>query len=101
MPCFRTRSARRPRGQAPLCHCTRRAIAIRAEGTLGSLRYPLGGDHPSQTTRRAVSPPHRGVSARARAGPYFNGGSPPPGGGGSKPPAYPTRRGPRRSAELQ
>ena len=38
-----------------LCHCTLRAIAIRAERTLGSLRYAFGGDHPSQTTHQAVS----------------------------------------------
>ena len=25
------------------------------EGTFGSLRYALGGDHPSQTTHQAVS----------------------------------------------
>ena len=56
MPCFRTCSACRPHSQAPLCHCTPRAVAIRAEGTLGSLRYSFGGDHPSQTTRQAVSP---------------------------------------------
>ena len=29
---------------------------IRAEGTLGSLRYSFGGDHPSQTTHQTVSP---------------------------------------------
>ena len=62
MPCFRTCSARRPRSQAPLCHCTRRAIAIRAEGTLGSLCYPFGGDHPSQTTRQAGSPARAGLA---------------------------------------
>ena len=56
MPCFRTCSTRRSRSQAPLCHCTRRAITIRAEGTLGSLRYALGGDRPSQTTHHTVSP---------------------------------------------
>ena len=56
MPCFRTWSACGPHSQAPLCHCTPRAVAIRAEGTLGSLRYSFGGDHPSQTTRQAVSP---------------------------------------------
>ena len=41
--------------QARLCQCTRRAVAIRPERTLGSLRYSFGGDHPSQTTRQAVS----------------------------------------------
>ena len=80
MPCFRTRSARRPRGQAPLCHCTRRAIAIRAEGTLGSLRYPLGGDHPSQTTRRAVSPPPGGLAPGPAQGRISTAAPRPPGG---------------------
>ena len=30
-------------------------IADRAEGTLGLLRYPLGGDRPSQTAHLALS----------------------------------------------
>ena len=68
MPCFRTCSACRPRSQAPLCHCTPRAVTIRAEGTLGSLRYPFGGDHPSQTTRQAVSPPPGGLDPRRAKG---------------------------------
>ena len=33
-----------------------RPIADRAEGTLGLLRYPLGGDRPSQTAHLARSP---------------------------------------------
>ena len=57
LPCFRTRSTCPSRGRAPLCQCTPRTVAVRAEGTLGSLRYSFGGDHPSQTTRRAVSRP--------------------------------------------
>ena len=44
------------RSQAPLCHCTLHTVAIRIEGTLGSLRYSFGGDHPSQTTHQTVSP---------------------------------------------
>ncbi len=68
MPCFRTCSACRPRSQAPLCHCTPRAVTIRAEGTLGSLRYAFGGDHPSQTTRQAVSPPSGGLGPRPAKG---------------------------------
>jgi hypothetical protein len=50
-PCFTCRC----RSQAPLCHCTLRTITVRAEGTFESLRYSFGGDHPSQTTRHAVS----------------------------------------------
>ncbi len=33
-----------------------RAIANRAEGTFGLLRYILGGDRPSQTAHLALSP---------------------------------------------
>src|SRR5690349_8981642 len=51
MPCFRTCSTCLSRSQAPLCHCTRRLIANQPEGTFGHLRYSLGGDRPSQTTR--------------------------------------------------
>ena len=32
-----------------------RPVTDRPEGTFGSLRYAFGGDHPSQTTRQAVS----------------------------------------------
>ena len=41
--------------QAPLCHYTLPPVANRSEGTLRSLRYSFGGDHPSQTARQAVS----------------------------------------------
>ncbi len=54
-PCFRTCSTCRSRSQAPLCLYTLRTIADRAEGTFGSLRYILGGDRPSQTTRLTLS----------------------------------------------
>ena len=67
MPRFRASSTRRSRCQAPLCHCTRALVTIQREGTLGSLRYAFGGDHPSQTTRHAVSPLPRGLGpTRAR-----------------------------------
>src|SRR5713226_8317875 len=56
-PCFRTCSTCRSRSQAPLCLYTQRTITNRAEGTFGSLRYNLGGDRPSQTTRLTMSPP--------------------------------------------
>jgi hypothetical protein len=39
------------RSQAPFCLYTRQRISIPPEGTLGRLRYVLGGDRPSQTTR--------------------------------------------------
>src|ERR1041384_3077332 len=51
MPCFRTCLTCLSRSQAPLCHCTRRLISNQPEGTFGRLRYLLGGDRPSQTTR--------------------------------------------------
>ena len=53
---FPTCSTCRSRSQAPLCLCTLRAIADRAEGTFARLRYSLGGDRPSQTTRLPRSP---------------------------------------------
>ena len=46
--------------QAPLCHYTLRPVANRPEGTFRSLRYSFGGDHPSQTTHQAPSPPQAG-----------------------------------------
>jgi hypothetical protein len=55
-PCFRNCSTCMSRSKAPLCLYTRRAISKRAEGTFGRLRYSLGGDRPSQTTRLALSP---------------------------------------------
>ena len=55
-PGFRPCSACEPRSQAPLCLYTLRAISIRPEGTFGRLRYPLGGDHPSQTAHLTLSP---------------------------------------------
>ncbi len=40
----------------PCCHCTLRPVSIRPEGTIGRLRYPFGGDHPSQTPHQPLSP---------------------------------------------
>ena len=54
--CFRTCSTCRSRSQAPLCVCTRQLVSNQPEGTFGRLRYVLGGDRPSQTTRQAMSP---------------------------------------------
>ena len=68
LPYFRTCSTCLSPSQARLCHCTLRAVAIRAERTLGSLRYSFGGDHPSQTTHQAVSRTHRLGSRRAKGG---------------------------------
>ena len=44
------------RSQAPLYLYTPRTISKRAEGTLGRLRYCLGGDRPSQTARLPLFP---------------------------------------------
>ena len=54
-PYFRTCPTRRCRSQAPLCLCTLRMVSVHPEGTLGRLRYPFGGDRPSQTPRQALS----------------------------------------------
>ncbi len=52
---FRLCSTCRSRSQAPLCQCTLKVISIHLEGTFVRLRYSLGGDRPSQTTRLARS----------------------------------------------
>ena len=54
-PDFRPCSTCWSRSQAPFCICTHCTISIRAEGTFGRLRYLLGGDRPSQTTRLTLS----------------------------------------------
>ena len=48
---FPTCSTCMSRSQAPLCLCTLRLVSNQPEGTIESLRYNLGGDRPSQTTR--------------------------------------------------
>jgi hypothetical protein len=55
-PNFRSCSKCLSRSQAPLCVYTLRTISDRAEGTFGRLRYFLGGDRPSQTTRLTLFP---------------------------------------------
>ena len=54
-PDFRPCSGCPPRSQAPLRRCTPRPVSIRPEGTVGRLRYRLGGDRPSQTARQPRS----------------------------------------------
>ena len=54
-PVFRLCSTCPSRSQATLCLCTHRAIPNRAEVTFGRLRYPLGGDRPSQTAHLTLS----------------------------------------------
>src|SRR5690606_21490060 len=53
---FRTCLSRRSCSQARLCLCTRCAMSDRAARTFERLRYSLGGDRPSQTTRHTRSP---------------------------------------------
>ncbi len=55
-PAFRPCSACLPRSQAPFCPYTRRVMTIHPEGTIGRLRYLLGGDRPSQTAHQPPSP---------------------------------------------
>ena len=52
---FRLCSSCRSRSQAGLCHCTHGLISDQPEPTIARLRYSLGGDRPSQTTRHAGS----------------------------------------------
>ena len=52
---FRPCSRCRARSQAGFCVYTRRAITDRTEPTIARLRYFLGGDRPSQTTRLTLS----------------------------------------------
>src|SRR5690606_35490862 len=57
---FRPCSACTPHSQACFCYCTPRTVTTRTEHTFESLRYPFGGDHPSQTTHQTMSPTRRG-----------------------------------------
>ena len=54
---FRLCSTCQSRSQAGLCHYTRRLISDQPEPTIARLRYSLGGDRPSQTTRHTGSRP--------------------------------------------
>ena len=81
-----------------------RPIADRAEGTLGLLRYCLGGDRPSQTAHFALSAARvhgTGLELKhAKAG-VSGVGSPGSGDPGSRPPSYATHAGPKPKAKLQ
>ena len=52
---FRLCSTCQSRSQAGLCHCTQQLISDQLEPTFARLRYSLGGDRPSQTTRHTGS----------------------------------------------
>ena len=59
---FPTCSTCLSRSEPRLCPCTRRLISKQPERSFERLRYNLGGDRPSQTTRLTMSFPwiHRG-----------------------------------------
>ena len=65
LACFRTCSTCRSHSQAHFCQYAPPTVTNRSEWTFASLRYSLGGDHPSQTTRHAMSP-RRGLGSRQR-----------------------------------
>src|SRR5579875_276577 len=70
-----------------------RVVSIHPEGTLGRLRYSLGGDRPSQTTRLALSDSrfHGSVMRHKLVQEwYFTAASPAPTSAGSSAPTYPT-----------
>ena len=101
---FRACPTRRSRSEPGLCPCTRRAIAKRAEPDFELLRYPLGGNRPSQTDRLTRSrAPVQGFAVRQpdARGWYLTGGSPAAGAAGSKPPTYPARGRPDANVRLQ
>ena len=43
-------------------------ITDHAEGTFASLRYSLGGDHPSQTTHHTLFPEGSGLEPKCKKG---------------------------------
>src|SRR5438093_7557822 len=96
---FRACAAGVPRSQAPLCLCTRRRVAISAEGTFARLRYLLGGVRPRQPTHQPRSVRNH-VSARSSTEWYFIGASPPPARDGSQAPTYATQRGTTHNGKL-
>ena len=55
-PNFRSCSTCKSHSQTGLCSCTPQRVSNPLEPIFGRLRYSLGGDRPSQTTRLAVSP---------------------------------------------
>ena len=78
-------------------------MANQAEGTFGRLRYSLGGDRPSQTTRLALSHGrlHGHVIRRESAQEwYFTAASTTPTSVASQAPTYPTQARPRAQTRL-
>ena len=114
LPYFRTCSTCLSPSQARFCHCTLRAVAIRAERTLGSLRFarlPFALSGPweaSVTLLEATTPvklptkrcPGHPVRLPASEGWYFTVDSARTGVRASQSPTYPTHHSSRTSAKL-
>ena len=98
LPYFRTWSTCWSHSQARLCQCTLGAIAIRAERTLGSLRYSLEATTPVKLPTKQC--PSCEVSPRTCKGWYFNVPSKHTGVHSSKGPTYPTHHTSKNSAKL-
>jgi hypothetical protein len=91
-PCFRTCAGCFPCSQAPLCRCTPQVVAIHPEGTIGRLRYALGGDRPSQTPHQpGFHRPLSAVRVHHAAEWYFTVRSSEPASPPSSRPTYPTQ----------
>ncbi len=101
-PDFRPCAACVPCSQAPLCLCTPWVVAIHPEGTIGRLRYVLGGDRPSQTPHQ---PRFRmrlhAVSVRHAAEWYFTVASTRSANLASAAPTYPTQHHSIHSGKLE
>ena len=85
-------------------HCARRLIAKQAECTFALLRYPFGGDRPSQTAQQKLSSARlTGIAVRTKvnSGWYFNVGPSNTSVSPSMPPSYPTQNLPQPSICLQ
>ena len=100
---FRTCSACLPRSQATLCLYTCRMIPNHPKVTFARLRYSLGGDRPSQTSRLALSRDRMTAAVRKldRQGWYFTNGSAQADAHASLPPTYPTHPCPSLHAKLK
>ena len=80
-----------------------RVMSMHPEGTVGRLRYLLGGDRPSQTTPLALSgDPIQGHALRRKSTQewYFTAASPTPPRAGSLAPTYPTQARPRAQTRV-
>jgi hypothetical protein len=89
------------RSQATLYLCALQTISNRPEVTFGRLRYSLGGDRPSQTTRQTLS---LQLNLQVRnpnfSGWYFTVASTKPKSLASMAPTYPTQRSPNTNVRL-